>query len=156
MLESLLDNKKFLLVILVVVVVIVVVVSSGKSAEDTAIEFLEHLHEGEAKKMVSLLSEEMIDDLIDRGNYKTKKVLINSFEKTLEASIENFKDKYGKKWKYKIELVDSYEEDESCNVILEVTYSGKTLFDKIEESDTIEIELIKEGGKWKINSFPSL
>ena len=156
MLENILSNKKVLLLALVVVLVLILFFSCGKSAEKTAIEFVEHMHKGEAKKIVSLLSDEMLDNLMERGNYKTKKVLINSFQNILEASIEGFKDKYGKKWKYKIELVDSYKEYKNCIVILEITYSGKSLFEKIENTETIEIELIKERGNWKVNSFSSI
>ncbi len=141
----------------IAVLTIITMCSCGnKGYKNVAEDFIEALLEGDAKKMVSLMSEDLIDDLIERSGCKTKKVLINTLEKSLKADLEAMKDNYGKKWKCEIECVDTYREDDICTVILDVTYKGKSWFNSKEDTSTIEVVLVKDDGKWRVDEFPNI
>lgn len=129
---------------------------SGRGYKDTAIDFVESLHEADAKKMLSLMSDDLIYELMEVRDAGTEKVLKNQLEKLLESNVESLKSIYGKKWKYEIEFIDAVQEEDLCIVVIDVTYKGKTLFSKKENTSTVEIELIKDGRNWYVDAFPDL
>ena len=76
------------------------------------------------------------------------------------------KEKFGKKWKYDIEIIDSYEYEPTDSIDLdslegkelkevayEITYKGKGLFNDKDGEESGTFLLVKEGNKWYIVNF---
>lgn len=156
--NNLLNNpmvKKCGAIAVVAILIIVLLFSCSGSAKSTAIDFAEaKLSDLNAKKMVSLMSEDYKEDLMKNNNAATEKVLISRLEKGLESYQEKIENKYGSKWKVEIKHIDNYEVDDNLvEVVLSVTYKGKGGFLGLsDEKDTEEVTvaLCKENGKWKV------
>lgn len=164
MLDFVMKNKKAVLIIGVIIFVIVIF-SGRRSAEDTAKQFAEAVMEGDAKTMVSLMS----DITIEESGYKTKKLLIHALDEELENTIERYKDKYGEKWKYKVKVVDSYDVDFSDieayveitdyisshmkEVTVSIEHKGKGWLNDKEGTEDMVITCIKLGRKWYVLYF---
>lgn len=162
--ELIRNNKNKIIVGLLIVVVIVllfdnVFVSNG--ADRTAIAYVEYMLDGDAKKCTAL----MCDDLIDVAGYETKKLFINEFDKTLDAMIDSYKDKYGNRWSYKVTVIDSFavdafdafdysldyeEEGKLVKVVLEVTHKGGGLFKETDGTETFELIMKNDNGDWLV------
>ena len=150
--------KKYI-IIAVVVVLAIFLLFGGRSAEKTAEEFLTAMHEADAKKMVSL----MCDELIESANADSKKVLIKQLEDSLENSMEKIRDEYGEKVTCNVEIIDVYKYTPSLNSTFEgeemleaaysITYKGKGLFKKDEGQTDGELQLVKRGHKWFVADF---
>ena len=150
-------HKKILIVgLLIVFLVCIFWDCTGNSAEDTAVKFVENMLDGKAEKCADL----MTDDLIGMSDYETKKLFVYAFEKTLDAKIESYKAKYGKMWKYEVNVIDSFEyepeyydydgDEKLVKVILEVKHTGSGLFN--DKEGTEELSLIMEllDGEWLV------
>lgn len=160
-------NKKILSIIAVIIgVVLIVFLFSGRSAEKTAKQALEAMHENDASKFVSLMCDEAIEYQMYNRGIKTKKLFIKEYENAFESFQAQMKDKFGKKWKYDIEIIDSYEYEPSDNIDLdslegrklkevayEIKYKAKGLFSSEEDTEKGTFLLVKEGNKWYIVNF---
>lgn len=150
-------TRKFVIIVIVLsLLVIASLVFSGRGYKETALEFVEALHKADADKMISLMSDDLLYELIGQSNLRTKKVFANNIEKALKEDVSDMKSQYGSNWKYKIRYVDTVKDNDSCIVILDVTYKGSTWFSEKRNNDTLEIELIRKGRNWYVNSFPDL
>lgn len=161
------NTKKFITVVSVVAAVILVFsIFSGRSAEKTAKQALEAMHENKASKFVSLMCDEAIEYQMDNRGIKSKKVFIKEYEEVFDNFQTQMKEKFGKKWKYDIEIIDSYpyepteyidleslEGRELKEVAYEVSYESKGLFNDEEDSESGTFLLVKEGNKWYIVNF---
>jgi len=156
-------NKK-VIIIAAIAILAVFFLLGGRSPEKTAKQFLEATHEANAKKFVSL----MCDELIEKSDAETKKVFIKKAEDTLNNTVEQLQDKYGKKFKYDIEIVDCYEYtpseyasdymsqfigEDMREVAYSITYEGKGWLNDEEGEDSGKIQLIKKGRKWYVANF---
>ena len=150
------NGKKILLVILAIVLIVLFYACSGRGYKDTAIEFVEAIYEADADTFVSLMSDSLQYELMEAQDASTEKILVNTIQKILDSNIESMKSNYGKKWKYDIEYIDSVKDEDTCIVTIDVTYTGKSWFSDKQDTDTIELELIKDGINWYVNSFPDL
>lgn len=156
-------NKKVIIVCAIIAIAAIFLFWGGRSPEKTTEQFLEAMHECDASKFVSLCC----DELIENANVESKKVFIKQVETSLEADMQKLKDKYGDKYKYDIEIIDSYEyipseyseymsqfsDEDMVEVAFVVNYEGKGWLNEKEGEDSGEIQLIKRGRKWYIASF---
>lgn len=140
-------------------------ISIGNGAEGTAQKFVEHMLDGDAEKCTSL----MHDDLIKVAGYETEKLFVNAFEKRLDSMIENYKDKYGRRWSYDVVVIDSFnvdvydaldytpeyvEEGTVVKVVLEIEHKGGGLFKDKEGTDEISLIMACYDGEWIVYDFP--
>ena len=150
--------KKYIITTVIAILVLLLFLGC-RGAEKTAEEFLMAMHEADAKKMVSL----MCDELIESANADSKKVLIKQLEDSLENSMEKIRDEYGEKVTCNVEIIDVYKYTPSLNSTFEgeemleaaysITYKGKGLFKKDEGQTDGELQLVKRGHKWFVADF---
>lgn len=164
MIDKLIKHKNIIIVFLLTSLILVLFwnnIPSKSDAEGTAKKFIEHMLDGNAKKCTSL----MHDDLIETAGYKTEKLFINAFDKTLDSITDIYKDKYGWGWDYEVTVIDSFnvdiydsydykkeytEEGSVVKVVLEVEHKGGGLFNSKEGTDTFELIMKKADGKWLV------
>lgn len=160
-------NKKTLAIISAIIAIgLVFFLFSGRGAEKTAKQALKAMHENKASKFVSLMCEEAIEYQMESRNIKTKKLFIKEYEDTFDSFQTQMKEKFGKKWGYHIEIIDSYDYEPSDDIDMgelegeqlkevayEITYEGKGLFNDKEGSESGTFLLVKQGNKWYIVSF---
>lgn len=143
------NAKKLVSVVAVIVVVVLVLsmFSGGGSAKKVATDFAEALlADVDAKKAVSLMSNELLEQTLSNTGCATKKVLIEYLEPHLEGERSGYKS-------VKIKYVDQQEiYDGYVEVYLSCTYIGSSLFSD-EVTETITITLTKEGAKWRVDNF---
>lgn len=155
-------NRKRLVGLVAVVVIIISILamcSGNGNYEKTAKEFVEYMLDGNAKKCVALLT----DEAVEQTGSATRKILINTMEDALEGMREEYKDKYGSKWKYEVEVIDSYAVEseyynggylgETVKVVVEIHHSSKNWFNDNEGTETQTIILVNEDGKWLVAGF---
>ena len=127
--------------------------------ENIAISFIDNIFKGNAKKFTELLYDDIIEQVMTKKNYETKDIFIYALDKRFDSVIEDYKSSYGKKWKYTIDVIDSYDvespsgfsEYEFKEVVLEVQHEGKKLlFFKVEGSEELKIKLIKANNSWYV------
>lgn len=145
-------NKK-ITIIIAILLILVFILFSGNSPKSVSKEFLDAMYSGNAKKCVSLMSDDLVAEMQKENGIDTKKLVISRMQGNLDKEIENFKDKYGKKWKYDIEIVDCYEKDGATKVAFKVHYKGKGLFKQKEGNEKGTLTLVKSGMKWRIDKF---
>ena len=166
--NTIIKHKKLIVAVLLVLVVFILLwntINIGNGAEETAQKFVEHMLDGNAEKCTSL----MHDDLIDVAGYETKKLFINAFEKKLDSMIDNYKDKYGRIWRYDVRIIDSFnvdvydavdyspqytEEGAVVKVVLEIGHKGGGLFKDKEGTDEISLIMVCYNGEWLVYDFP--
>jgi hypothetical protein len=153
-----LSSKKIISIGAIALVLILIINScNSRGYKDTAIAFTKAWLDGNAKKMVSLMSDDYVDEFMEKSNESTKKTLINTLKKDLEGLQENFVSSYGKKWKYEMQYIDAIKDDDVCIVTLEVTIKGKKWFSgNKKESFSIDVELIKKGNKWYVDGTKNI
>lgn len=156
--SSILKHKKIIIAVLIVVLCLVVFedlifTDSNNSAEKVAVKFTEAMLDADAKTCADF----MCDDLIEISNYETKKLFINALEKQLESAKDEHIEKYGKRWKYEVSVIDSFEYEAfyDCNedlvkVVLKVEHKGSGLFNKKEGEEEIELIMVERNGKWLV------
>ena len=142
------------IVVIAVLIVIFALLSNGGSAEKSARKFVENMLDGRARECVSLLT----DDAVEQTGY-TRKVLISVMDGALEQMREDYKSKYGKRWKYKITVIDSYEFEaeyyagerigNAVTVVVGIQHTGSAT----EDEETETLVLIKDGRKWLVAGF---
>ena len=144
--------------IAVVTMLAVTLLCGCSSKKSVAMDFAEAmLSDFDAKEMVSLMSEDYKAENMDAMGAETEKIFISKLKENFKSVEESYEDKYGSKWKVKIEYIDGYEvDDDIAAVALSVTYKGKGgLFDLSDKEDVVEmtVYLVKEKGSWKVLEF---
>ena len=162
------NNIKKLISIIAAILAVILVFSliSGRGVEKTTKQALKALHENKPSKFISLMHDEAVEYQMEDRNLATKKLLKKEYENIFDNFQTQMKEKYGKNWKYDIEIIDSYDYEPSDSVDLstlegkkikevayEITYSGKSLFKDEEGTERGTFLLVKEGNKWYIINF---
>lgn len=156
-------------IMMVIMTMIIVILGTGcnildgtmpqNKAEANAVKFLEYKYDGNAQKCIDLLLDELVAEAIVAYGYETEDVLVYALDKQLDNSIEIYQEEYGKKWKYEISIIDSYEitapegfsEYECMEVLLNVQFEGrKLLFFKVDGSEEIKVQMIKKNNTWYV------
>lgn len=136
--------------IVVVLIFILSMCSVGGNAKSVAVDFAEALlDDADGKKVVSLMSEELLESTLSRTGCATKKVLIEYLNDGLEETRSDYK-------KVTIKYIDKKAlSDGTVEVYLSCTYTQDQLlsFKDKETTDTLTLTLIKEGSKWKVCNF---
>lgn len=148
-----LKKYKTIVICVAIVILLIMIFGGGKGPEKVAKSYVNAMLDGDAKTVVKLTSSERIAS----SGYETKKLFTNHTEKTLDRAIEQYEDKYGDNWKYKVKVIDSYncsdemlEDGKYVIVFLTVQHKGSGWFNDKEGTEDIELILKKEGGKWKV------
>ena len=156
-------NFKKVMIFIVAMIILVLGTGCGtmpeNMAEVNATKFLEYRYEGNAQKYVDLMLDELVAEYMLARKCETEDVLVYAVNKDLESSIEDYQEEYGKKWKYEISIIDSYEitapekfsEYECMEVLLNVQFEGrKFLIFKVDGSEEIKIQMIQKNGVWYV------
>lgn len=123
--DKILKNKKYLLVIVVIIILIIVLLGNLKysSADKVINGFMKELSNGNVEKVYDYLN-------VEESDFVNKKAFVSIFEEN-DCFHSNLKD-------YKIVPQNTSNDD-------------KKYYDIHINDDVVEIEVIKIGGKWKIN-----
>lgn len=164
--EIIIKHKKIVIAILIVLLLLILFWdnlpfgNSNNDAEKSAITFVEHMLDGDAKKCTEL----MCDDFIDMAGYESTKLFTNAFQKNLDTLIETYEDKYGKSWDYKVSVIDSFEytpeyyeyegDGELMKVVLKIEHEGGGLFKDKKGTDEIPLIMQYSDGEWLVYDFP--
>lgn len=133
----------------------------------TVEQYVEAYVAGDAKKIVALMPKEYVKAAIDNGDYDSKSDMIDDYQKVLDYSIEAFDEYFGKRWKYDISIIDTYEYsadevdmylyyndyanmDAAVDSIMEVSYMLSIYSNKEEGSTTETLILFEIDGKWYV------
>ena len=123
------------------------------SPKKVAMDFAEAmLCDFNAKKMVSLMSEDFLNQSMENTGAETEKILISVLKENSKAM-----DEFGESWKVKLEYIDEYQtEDGNVKVAINVNYKGTGGFlglsDK-EKTEKLTLILVDEGGEWKVGGY---
>lgn len=129
------------------------------AAEKCAIKFVESIYEGDAQKYVDLIFDSVLAQEMVHEGYETEEMYVYALDKILDRLIEEERSDYGKRWKYKVSVIDSYSVTPSeffsgyevNEVFLKVEHSGrKLLFFKVSDFEEIKVQVIKEGNNWYV------
>lgn len=164
MLDIIKKNKKVILIIGIVLIAIIIF-SGGRSAEDTAQQFVEAMLDGDAKTATELTS----DITIEESSYATRKLYTHALEELLKENRDRYKNKYGNSWKYKVKVIDSYDVDFSeiedyveitdfvsssmKEVAISIEHKGSGWFNDKEGTEDMVVTCIKLGRKWYVLYF---
>ena len=150
------------------VAVLLVALFGGRGPKATVNKFLNAMFKADAKTIVSLLPDDIVDYIMDEEDL-TKKEMIEELEDALAWTIDFYEDYAGKDWKvtHKIVSVDDLssrklrdlkeEYEDECGVKVkdakvvkvELSIDGKEL-DEPDETE-VEVYVIKVGGSWYID-----
>ena len=154
-----LKYKKFLIFGLIILLALILFwdnipfSNSNNGAEKAATNFIEYMLEGDAESCVDLMS----DDVIESSGYDTKKLFTHALDKKLDLIIDTYKNKYGKRWRYKIIVIDSYEHEifeDYTVVVLEIQHKGSGLFKDKDGSEEVELILECVRDEWIVCDYP--
>lgn len=161
--------KTRIIVAIIVLIAISVVVFSGRSYKTTLKQYVDATMNGDAKKVVSLMPKEYVEEAIRSGEYDSKSELINDLDDALKYTTEALKENFGKRWKYSYEIdnVHTYSKDDmdmyfyyfdygdiskKVDEIKEMEYTITISGDGEEGSASENILLYKIGRSWYISS----
>ena len=128
------------------------------SPKKVAMDFAEAmLCDFNAKKIVSLMSEDFLNQSMENTGAETEKILISVLKENSKAMEEYYIDEFGESWKVKLEYIDEYQtEDGNVKVAINVNYKGTEGFlglsDK-EKTEKLTLILVDEGGEWKVGGY---
>ncbi len=78
-----------------------------------------------ANKMVSLMSENLLNQTMENTDSATPKILISSIKENSKSMEEYYIDEFGENWKIKLEYIDEYmTENGKVVVAINVNYKG--------------------------------
>ena len=128
------------------------------SPKKVAMDFAEAmLCDFNAKKMVSLMSEDFLNQSMENTCAETEKILISVLKENSKAMEEYYIDEFGESWKVKLEYIDEYQtEDGNVKVAINVNYKGTGGFLRLsdkEKTEKITLILVDEGGGWKVGGY---
>lgn len=153
--------KKYIKIIIVVMGLLLLcsACQSFNGAENTAVKFVENMYGGNGEECAKLMSEQFIDST----DYETEKLFIKAFDDSLDNIVEEYQDKYGKRWKYEVSVIDCFEytsmgdefeyEGTPMKVVICIEHMGKGLFNEKEGEEEVTIIMAKENGKWRVFDF---
>ena len=130
--------------------------------EKKAVKFIESMYNGDAQTYVNCLSDEVVEEVMEMYEYKTEELLVYALNKEFLDSIEEKKTLFGKKWKYDISVIDSYELDDTeefgeyeiQEVCLKVEHTGRILLlFKRNETEEFKVIMIKKDNEWFVLAF---
>lgn len=162
-------TKKIIIIGLIVLLVVILIgeyipssnEKASNKAELAALRFIESMLDGDADECVDL----MCEDLISLSNYETKKLFIHDFDKKLDILIDNYKEKYGSRWKHEVVIIDSYDyqlnsdedfddsESDLMKVVLEIKHEGRGIFKEKEGAEEVQLIMKNTDGQWLVYDF---
>lgn len=154
---------KVIIAVLLLTSVLVSVIGCGTTkntkAQQCAVKFVENMYDGKAQAWVDLILDSLLaQDMIAEG-YATEELYVYAVGKDLDDLIAAQKSEYGKRWKYKVSVIDSYSveppkefsECELVEVCLKIEHSGrKLLFFKVSDTEEFKIQVIKKDNDWYV------
>ena len=154
---------KALVSMFLLVATILCVAGCGQQAlsepEKSAARFIDCLYSGDGQGFVDLMSDDLVEQLMETYDYKTEELLVYAYNKELADEIEDRKWDFGNNWKYEISVIDSYQVEtpkeyngyEVIEVCLKVEHTGrKLLLFKVDETEEFEIQMIKIDTTWYV------
>ena len=139
----------------------------GRSAEDTARQYLEAVYSADAEKTVSLMSQDIVDYVTEEGYYDDRSEIVDYAQEMYDYSLEGWQDIYGDGWTVEIEIndVDEYDADEVADTEEEyqeafddtINLDGAAEVDAtvrfVEDGETLNefdttVNVIKQGNSW--------
>ena len=151
-------GRKIVLFLILGVVLYLVISSILGSPKKVAMDFSKAmLSDFNANKMVSLMSENLLNQTMENTDSATPKILISSIKENSKSMEEYYIDEFGENWKIKLEYIDEYmTENGKVVVAINVNYKGTGGFLGLsdrEKTERIELILVDEGGKWKVDGY---
>lgn len=166
-------NKKVGIVsVLIFAVLLIIAVFSllgGRNYKETAKQFVAAIFEADASTIVDLLPKGTINAIIEEDEYDNKTQMIDDLEEELQDNLDDMEQYLGDDWNvaYEVlkvencsseelkEIKEAYKEELNTKVsnakFVEVEFTIKA--GDIDESDTIDICVIKIGRSWYIDSM---
>lgn len=151
--------------IVVVIIVALVMLMGGQSQNDVVKKLVRGVNKGDAKAIVSLMPDKMIEEACDEMDMD-KEELIDELDDQLDDMLDMINDEYDK-WKitYKMKDPDDYSKKELRSLIedyddeYDLTVKDATRLkvrltmqaDGDEESTTVSIPVIKVGKSWYLD-----
>lgn len=125
----------------ILIVVVLNLLFGGRSYKTTIKQYIDATMEGDAKKIVSLMPEEYVEEAIRSGEYENKRELINELDDALKSMTELFEESFGKRMRYSHEInsVYTYTKDEMDMYLYHFDYGN--ISDKVKEIKEIEYSL---------------
>ncbi len=159
-------NVKLIGIVAAVVVVLFVafklLFGGGGGPEKSATKFVDSIFEGDGKAIVNMIPDKVIEEIMDEEDM-TKKEMIEELNDGLEYIKDDMDDMYDK-WSVKCKVLDTedfskrelrnladrYEDSYDIDVKAAKTVSVKATLkaDGETDSNTMDIVMIKVGGKW--------
>lgn len=159
-------NVKLIGIVAAVVVVLFVafklLFGGGGGPEKSATKFVDSIFKGDGKAIVNMIPDKVIEEIMDEEDM-TKKEMIEELNDGLEYIKDDMDDMYDK-WSVKCkvldtedfskrelrDLADRYEDSYDIDVKAAKTVSVKATLkaDGETDSNTMDIVMIKVGGKW--------
>lgn len=151
-------RRKIVLFLILGVVLYLVISSILGSPKKVAMDFSKAmLSDFNANKMVSLMSENLLNQTMENTDSATPKILISSIKENSKSMEEYYIDEFGENWKIKLEYIDEYmTENGKVVVAINVNYKGTGGFLGLsdrEKTERLELSLVDEGGKWKVDGY---
>lgn len=151
-------GRKIVLFLILGVVLYLVISSILGSPKKVAMDFSKAmLSDFNANKMVLLMSENLLNQTMENTDSATPKILISSIKENSKSMEEYYIDEFGENWKIKLEYIDEYmTENGKVVVAINVNYKGTGGFLGLsdrEKTERIELILVDEGGKWKVDGY---
>lgn len=151
-------GRKIVLFLILGVVLYLVISSILGSPKKVAMDFSKAmLSDFNANKMVSLMSENLLNQTMENTDSATPKILISSIKENSKSMEEYYIDEFGENWKIKLEYIDEYmTENGKVVVAINVNYKGTGGFLGLsdrEKTERLELSLVDEGGKWKVDGY---
>lgn len=128
--------------------------SSPETLEEVSAEFIEALAiDFNAKKVVSLMSSDLIDYYMDDLSVSSEKGVISRLNPTFAINKENTIAYYGDDWKATIKEVEIIKEDHDQAIV--IVYISHTGSDALWHTniDDWRVYLRKENGEWRVYDF---
>lgn len=155
-------GKIFAAIVVIVGILLAFFIISGHGSKETAKKFMNGIYSANASKCISLMSEELVEQTMENKGLATEKIFQHNFQAELDDAVEKYKDKYGKKWKYKVHVIDEYDitgeealyyADDAKKVEIEVNMTGKAFFRKVENVEKITVIVVKDGRNWFVEGL---
>ena len=124
--------------------------------ESIAVQFLGYMLDGDADKCTDL----MCDELIESSGYESEKLFTRALQQTLDSIVDDYKNEFGKRWKYTVTVVDVldyssfYEGDDMKKVVLQIDHKSRSIFNNKEGTEDFVLIMTLIDGEWLVYDFP--
>lgn len=124
-----------------VVMITILYILGGRSYKSTINKYFEATINADAKKIIKLIPESVIEEALKEEGYekKEKKLFIEEGEKKLQESIDTINDTAGEDWKLTHEIIDT--EDITGKDLKEVKEDYEDLNIKISKAKKVEVKI---------------